>query len=150
MPSYKRKINAGIKLLNERFDWDWANVIDLDKLNLNDKQNCVLGQIGLHLARNVEGFSVRKFKGLGKAELLIYHCVTCGEFTQHKGYRSYDAFTKGGLPKVYAQTFGARIKTPSDYGFSMEERSVSSRTFYPDLKILNQQWKEKIQEIRDA
>lgn len=41
----KRRVLNGIGLLQEQFGGDWAEMIDLDTLNLSDSRSCVLGQL---------------------------------------------------------------------------------------------------------
>lgn len=42
---YEDRVKAGIKFLDENYNGNWREKINLDKLDISDHENCVLGQL---------------------------------------------------------------------------------------------------------
>ena len=163
MPSYKRRINAGIKLLNQRFDWDWPNVIDLDILDVSSYTLCPLAQLGFHIVDNTEGFFFLPEKRPRRYICFVSENKPWGfrhiDFP-NRTHDPYSVFGAGKLQKVYLDAFGPRIadfvefgfQIPKEYGYKAYERNAEAkrRVYEREFRTLYLQWKEKIQEITNA
>lgn len=82
---FRSRVAAGIALLNEK-EWSepWYNVINLDKLDISDPQDCVVGQLfpagysvglnmlglGLGLAHGFSGWNQTRLTRIWKEEIL--------------------------------------------------------------------------------
>lgn len=107
-------VQAGIKWLDENGPEDWRSLVDLDRLNISNTRDCILGQVFAKYANNPEythesyGAQVPYYGGYDYAVFTLLNGEFEDEITGGLGFSGYsDEYSNYDLTPVWRAALSA-------------------------------------------